>query len=520
MKVKNVVLVSCMTGFSFLYGCDKPAALEEAVANYEVEPIMTEEELAAIDWSGEILPYMEYDWLSDENIEPYYDTSWIMQLADLNLDGQQEMLVTLPIYNGEDLTYIYTVEDETVVYCGKIIAGTAYNDNASFITDESYLPSNYIEVYQNESGEFRYLSGNDYLKGDHGYYQIYESTFEEKSISCEPIFAIGFATESDGTVDYSYVTGDFLEQESEEEDDSAYSAFTQAMEEYMEGYEKADITFTESEFRVPGIVNELPEEKKEMVRNNIKAGFAKALPDADSAENNEEYEDVAGLFDAVTIEMLDACNEIPSVEAYNNDSLVLLNWYSDDVRLYGISVGEENAMLLYVQGEKVLIDHPYRNMHISYPKLNVCDADSDGVEEIAISRETLTGSPGHWYELLVVDYEDAWVVHDYDSYVEDIEAIIDYEYDKETNTVTFLSKEDGAVLTEVPLPEWTDENPYQNEVDFADYIRFDAETMKMEVEPGILLENSLPYISIQIIFDVSYQNGEFELKINSVKEVS
>lgn len=225
----------------------------------------------------------------------------------------------------------------------------------------------------------------------------------------------------------------------------------------------------------------------------------------------KEYENVTELFDAITIEMLDACNESPSLEAYNNDTLVLLNWYNDDVRLYGISVGEENAMLLYVQGEKVLIDHPYRNMHISYPKMNVCDADSDGVEEVAISRETLTGSPGHWYELLVCDYEDAWVVHDYDSYVEDIEAFIDYEYDKDTNTVTFLKKEDGTVLAEVPLPEWTEEYPYQDAINFADYIRFDAETMKMEVAPGILLENSQPYMSIQISFDIQYRDGEFEI---------
>lgn len=157
-------------------------AMEEAAANYETELIMTEAELESIDWDEEIRPYMEYDWICDKNIERYCDTSWYMQLADLNLDGQREMLVTLPIYQGEDLIFIYTVEDETVVYCGKIIAGAAYNDNASFIKTGGYLPSNYIDVYQNESGELKYLSSEDDLHGTFGYYQIYESTFDGKSI--------------------------------------------------------------------------------------------------------------------------------------------------------------------------------------------------------------------------------------------------------------------------------------------------------------------------------------------------
>lgn len=157
-------------------------AMEEAAANYETELIMTEAELESIDWDEEIRPYMEYDWICDKNIERYCDTSWYMQLADLNLDGQREMLVTLPIYQGEDLIFIYTVEDETVVYCGKIIAGAAYNDNASFIKTGGYLPSNYIDVYQNESGELKYLSSEDDLRGTFGYYQIYESTFDGKSI--------------------------------------------------------------------------------------------------------------------------------------------------------------------------------------------------------------------------------------------------------------------------------------------------------------------------------------------------
>lgn len=240
---------------------------------------------------------------------------------------------------------------------------------------------------------------------------------------------------------------------------------------------------------------------------------------AEALETNEgDYEDVTTFFDGITGDMLDACNTLPSLNAYENDALVLLNWYNDDVRLYGISAGDESAMLLYVEGEKVLIHHPYRNMHVSYPKLSVSDADQDGAEEIIISRETLTGSPGFWYELLVCDNEDGWVVHDYVNYVEDIEAFIDYQYDDTMKKVTFLRNEDGTILTEIPLPDWTEEYPYAGGVDFADYIRFDAETMQMEVVPGILLENSMPYCSIKMIFNVRYKNGAFAIEFCEIQD--
>lgn len=300
MRLKLAVLLSCVIGTVFLYGCGAPAApkepeastvataeepagnstmslLEEAAAAYEEEPVMSQEELENIDWDEEILPYMEYDWLGDRNIDRYLDTGWIMSLADLNLDGQPEMLVTLPIYNSVDMTFVYTVKAGVVIYCGEIIAGPAYIDNDIFMAGDSYLPSSYLDVYKNDSGEFRYLSSDDYTRYDSGYYQIYESSFDGTGISCEPVFAINFAKGSDGTMHYAYASGDWLSQENVIADDEDYTGFTKVMEAYMEGYEKIDISFTVSEYRVPGIVDELPEEVKEIVRNNIKAGFAKVL---------------------------------------------------------------------------------------------------------------------------------------------------------------------------------------------------------------------------------------------------
>lgn len=235
--------------------------------------------------------------------------------------------------------------------------------------------------------------------------------------------------------------------------------------------------------------------------------------DVVKADSDEVSDELMFYFDSITDNELDALNTEPSLDEYQNAPLVLLNWYNDDVRLYGINVEEESAMLLYVQGEKVLINHPYINFHMTYPKVNVYDADRDGEEEIFISRETITGSPGFWYELLVCDYESEWVVCDYSDYVEDIESLIDYSYDEALNTITFLNNKDGAVLAEITLPDWTEEYPYTGVVDFADFIRFDAETMRMEVAPGIILENSLPYTPITMVFNISYEKDDFEIEL-------
>ena len=291
MRVKHVGCLIGMIGLCVLSGCgntvadsgssleqanmNNGTALEQMAVDYDAERIMSEEELAEIEWKETISPYMEYDWLNDEHVEQYYDTYWLMQLADLNQDGQEEMLVTLPIYNKDSLTYVYTVEDGTVVYCGQILAGSAYEDNDSFMEQASYLPLNYIDVYQNEDGEFRYLSGNTFLHGNYGYYQIYENKFDGKQITSEPLYAINFYQDADGKMIYEYAEGAWLKRESEVTDEPNFTAFTQEMEAYMKGWERVDITFLVSEFRVPGFVNVLPEEKKDIIRDNIVAGFAR-----------------------------------------------------------------------------------------------------------------------------------------------------------------------------------------------------------------------------------------------------
>lgn len=196
-------------------------------------------------------------------------------------------------------------------------------------------------------------------------------------------------------------------------------------------------------------------------------------------------------------------------------SLVLLNQARDDIQLYGITLGTASAMILYVDGEKVFLDHSFRNFYMEYPRLYCGDLDNDGREEIAISYRTATGNPGSWYGLSVCDYEDGWKVWDYDSWQQDVEAMIHCRWDEESRTMLFLDESD-SVLTEIELPEWTENHPYTGKVDFGNNIHFNAEKMKLGVEPWILLENSLPYDPIVILFDVHYENGGFTIEVTDI----
>lgn len=257
-----------------------------------LEPITTEAEsdrLESIDWDEKIRTYMEHDWISDERIEKNILSmnSWVMQLADLNLDGTPEMLVSEYCDRmAEDYTYVFTIQEETVVYCGKIIASVQFTDH-EFFGDLKYLPSYYIDVYQNADGEFRYLSCDDSLMAAHGEYWIYESTFDGTSISGNLAYMINFAEESDGTKHCGYASGDKLGDnysdyyenynENVVVDDEAYSDFCRVMEAYMQGYQRVDISFTVSEYRVPAASGALSSEQQEIVRENIVAGFARAL---------------------------------------------------------------------------------------------------------------------------------------------------------------------------------------------------------------------------------------------------
>lgn len=243
-------------------------------------PLMSDEELAAIEWDEDIRPYMEYDWLEDEHISEYhtFDTCWTMTLVDLNMDGQREMLVSHWYYRDDDPICVYTVRDGEVVYCGLVMGEETRKSVLNEYID--YWPAYSMDIYRNGDGTFRYLSGESDEHQESGEYDIYESTFDGTQITCRPLYAA--LCSHDGT--YGERKWQYLSEGTDwnraECADESLSELNGMMAEYMQGYEKVTPVFLESDYAVPGCVDILPEKQREIVRANILAGFACAVESA------------------------------------------------------------------------------------------------------------------------------------------------------------------------------------------------------------------------------------------------
>lgn len=235
----------------------------------------------------------------------------------------------------------------------------------------------------------------------------------------------------------------------------------------------------------------------------------------ESSISENDNREIEAVFNSITEDMLYTCEEYPSHESYWNDSLVLLNQFNENIKLYGFSAKDRTAMLLYVEGEKILLEYSFRNFYEEMPKLNVCDIDNDGMNEVIISYRTITGNIRR-YAMMVCDYEDTWNVYPYDDYLQDIGKTIQWQYNKERNAIFFMDLE-GNVLTEQILPEWT--TTFTGEINYEDRMSFDAEMMLFYVEPLMGLEHSQPYHPIEIVFNIVYRDGEFELGDYYIQDV-
>lgn len=302
MKKRFIVLFICT--FVFMFGCTQKekdeieeikgseseqeiilsdssdqGELPEAIlgdAEEKMIPIMSAEELTGIEWDDDLMPYVEYDFFDENEFWDYatMDSNIFISFGDLNLDGQREMMITIPALGDNSRTFIYTIEDGEVTYCGYTIAGRDYTDNS---VEFKYWPKNLFDVYTNEQGEFRYFSSDSDWHGNFGSNFIYESTFENNHISCKPVFAMVY---SEG--DYGYWTEDTWDDwENYNPDDEKYSALDKIISDYMSDYEKVDVPFLYSEYSIPGYARDLEEESQEAIRKNILAGIAQA------AESNE-----------------------------------------------------------------------------------------------------------------------------------------------------------------------------------------------------------------------------------------
>lgn len=344
-----------------------PEFVEEMILVYEdvLQPIGTEEEfdkLDAVDWEEDVRPFMEYNWLRDSGIEANHlvDNRWVMQLGDLNQDGQPEMLISEVIYNKEEFTYIYTVKDGEVVPCGRLNGSRDYMFQEDFSEAGAFYPSYYVEVYQNEEGDLRFLSCDVVQMADWGWVQIYAGSYDGETVSCEPVYGAGYAKSSDGAMHYTCYVGDIVDENKQMEDDEKYSEFNRLMDEYMEGYEKVDMDFIVSEYYPPEVAMYMPITDQKTVSDNIRYGFAKAL-DYDIAS--------AGTLTEVELRQINEDAKLVYEEYVSND---------ENMRYYATPTGEEKMK--------------YRTEYV------MADADGNGILDLVI-RE-----PRQWY-FYTYDYE-------------------------------------------------------------------------------------------------------------------
>ena len=344
-----------------------PEFVEEMILVYEdvLQPIGTEEEfdkLDAVDWEEDVRPFMEYNWLRDSGIEANHlvDNRWVMQLGDLNQDGQPEMLISEVIYNKEEFTYIYTVKDGEVVPCGRLNGSRDYMFQEDFSEAGAFYPSYYVDVYQNEEGDLRFLSCDVVQMADWGWGQIYAGSYDGETVSCEPVYGAGYAKSSDGAMHYTCYVGDIVEENKQMEDDEKYSEFNRLMDEYMEGYEKVDMDFIVSEYYPPEVAMYMPITDQKTVSDNIRYGFAKAL-DYDIAS--------AGTLTEEELRQINEDAKLVYEEYVSND---------ENMRYYATPTGEEKMK--------------YRTEYV------MADADGNGILDLVI-RE-----PRQWY-FYTYDYE-------------------------------------------------------------------------------------------------------------------
>lgn len=249
--------------------------LSEAIL-YDAEnktfPIMSEEELAEIEWDNDLIPYVEYNFLDENEFWTFstMNSNIFISFSDLDLDGQREMMITIPAYRDGSKTFIYTVENGEVIYCGWTIAGTEYAENS---TKFEFCPQNLFDIYVNDKGEIRYFSSDSDEHGTFGNYSIYESGFENNHILCQPVFAMIHSGDN-----YGYWTKDTWDDWGNYElDDEDYTALNNIITKYMSGYKKVNVPFFYSEYAIPGYARDLEAESQEAISNNILAGIAQAV---------------------------------------------------------------------------------------------------------------------------------------------------------------------------------------------------------------------------------------------------
>ena len=247
-----------------------------------IEPWLPEEVMENIDWDEDLIPYLDYDWPNEEKLwlASLGNGSTDFILADLNEDGQRELIFNIYDWRQPGVTHIYTVIDGEVVYCGETLASDVRFDVDDNVKAIPYFPEEIFDVYQDPEGCYQLISyGYGNLHGEFGSYSCFETTYDKGQISYVPAFGTLYSVSNE---DYLYRY--WIEENGEDwedvkwdkaiGDDEDFTTLTRLLSEQYADYKKVEVTFQYIPHSfAPGIFAYY-EEDQEAVRYNIRAGLA------------------------------------------------------------------------------------------------------------------------------------------------------------------------------------------------------------------------------------------------------
>ena len=249
---------------------------------HDREPFLSEEVMENVDWDEDLIPYLDYDWLKDDNLwlGTLYNAYTEFILADINEDGQRELILSEWDWRAPGVTHIYTVIDGEVVYCGETLASTVRYDVDDNVKAIPYFPEEIFDVYQDPEGCYQLISyGYGNLHGGFGSYSCFETTYDKGQISYVPAFGTLYSVSNE---DYTYRY--WIEENGEDwedikwdkaiGDDEDFTTLTRLLSEQYADYKKVEVTFQYSPYEVGVCSWAYYEEDQEAVRYNIRAGLA------------------------------------------------------------------------------------------------------------------------------------------------------------------------------------------------------------------------------------------------------
>ena len=201
--------------------------------------------------STDILPFLTFDWTAQEvlfhPITPMDSArGWVFSLADVDFDGNMEVLITFTaMHCGDNSLYIYKQDEEKVFSLADTYA--TFREDIEWRLEgyeelSPYLAIDLLDAYVNEEGEYRYLS-LDYTSmgggtwGGYGELRLYVTTLEQDA---QPVKLAEIQFNENESFEGMEI---FFQEERVDEPKKLH----ELLEQYMAGYTKVKMEYKTSE---------------------------------------------------------------------------------------------------------------------------------------------------------------------------------------------------------------------------------------------------------------------------------